>query len=797
MAENNSFQKKLREGGKAAGLQKLQRAGCRVPPFMVLSADVFAKSIDHSAQRIHTDWHDASTQKLIDNWLLGLPANGYPLAVRSSAVGEDGREHAYPGMLDTVLHVGCRTALTDAIQRVASSIWSDRVLTYQREKGIDQGLLPAVIIQQEIAAEFSGVMFTTHPPYPNELMIHLISGFGDELVAGNADPIEVVFDKASGRLLDVDSTLPLPEKNILESLFESGMALEKSQQHPQDIEFCIAGEEIFYLQMRPITTPPAEQRVLDNSNIQESYCGATTELTFSFASRAYETVYTQTMRALGLPERTIEANRDVVSNLLEKYRGNIYYNINNWYRGLQLLPGFGQNKADMERMMGLEEPVEFVVSRRASFWEMLTKIPSLVINLGRLLLAFRRLKKDTVVFQNEFKAQFDAFYKADPATFTMDDCQKWYHQLNEKLLTRWHVPIVNDFYVMMQNGKVHRQLQKSGIEAPEIWLQTQLIADGNLPSLEPALELQKLGEWLGQNPKLVDLIRSFPDDLHKQVSVSFPEAYESIQNYIHYYGDRTIGELKLETTTMRVDPAIFYKYIQNYLHADAQTNRDKTKPELKDAHIPNLEKLREGIYRREALRLERTRLFGMYRSLFLRVGALLCEQDKLEKIEFVFHITLDEMESVLSRDNPPANEEISKREAELNALKDIEIPTRVYIPGREQKAKSGELPDGSWQGEPAVSGITEGEVVCIREPGEWTDLRGKIICALRTDPGWAPLFPGCLGVVIEKGSSLSHSVIMLRELGIPTIINLPGISGALETGQEVKMDANTGKIEIK
>jgi rifampicin phosphotransferase len=187
----------------------------------------------------------------------------------------------------------------------------------------------------------------------------------------------------------------------------------------------------------------------------------------------------------------------------------------------------------------------------------------------------------------------------------------------------------------------------------------------------------------------------------------------------------------------------------------------------------------------------------MYRSLFLRVGALLVEKGNLEKKEDVFHLDLQEMEAVLKGGNPPEREEIQQREAEWNAFKDIEIPTRVYIPGREQKAKSGELPDGSWQGEPAVSGIAEDEVVCIREPGEWTDLRGKIICALRTDPGWAPLFPGCKGVIIEKGSSLSHSVIMLREWGIPTIINVPGISRALTSGTIVNMDANTGKIEIK
>ncbi|HKK38761.1 MAG TPA: PEP-utilizing enzyme, partial [Cryomorphaceae bacterium] len=547
----------------------------------------------------------------------------------------------------------------------------------------------------------------------------------------------------------------------------------------------------------PITTPLTEQLVLDNSNIQESYCGATTELTFGFARKAYQTVYTQTMRAVGLKEKTIEANREVVSNLLYKYRGNIYYNINNWYRGLQLLPAFRQNKADMERMMGLEEPVGFVESSSDSFWRIIAKVPLLAINMLRLLRSFRRLKRDTVIFQTHFNSEFEAFYAARPAKFSLNECRAWYDRLNKKLLERWHVPIVNDFFVMMQNGKVHRQLKKARVENPDAWLKTRLIGDESLPSLQPAIELEKLGRKLRKDEKLVELIIQFPPDLHEQISEKFPDAYHDIEEYIHHYGDRTIGELKLETTTMRVEPTVFYKYVQNYLHAENGIEAKPSKVQNEAAEVRNLKKLREGIYRREALRLERTKLFGMYRSLFLRVGTLLQAQEQPEKPEDIFHLTLDEAEAVLRGEGPPSITKLTERKAELETYRNAEIPSRVYLPGRERRVTTGQSEDGSWHGEPAVPGFAEGEVVCIREPGEWTDLRGKIICALRTDPGWAPLFPGCRGVLIEKGSSLSHSVIMLRELGIPTIINLPGISAHLESGTLIEMDAELGKITIK
>ncbi len=103
---------------------------------------------------------------------------------------------------------------------------------------------------------------------------------------------------------------------------------------------------------------------------------------------------------------------------------------------------------------------------------------------------------------------------------------------------------------------------------------------------------------------------------------------------------------------------------------------------------------------------------------------------------------------------------------------------------------------GRWQGTGCYRGEAEGEVIVITDPGDDLDVRGKIVCALRTDPGWAALFPACRGVIIQKGSSLSHSVILLRELGIPTIINVPRLTDRLQSGQQIRMNGSTGEIQL-
>ena len=74
------------------------------------------------------------------------------------------------------------------------------------------------------------------------------------------------------------------------------------------------------------------------------------------------------------------------------------------------------------------------------------------------------------------------------------------------------------------------------------------------------------------------------------------------------------------------------------------------------------------------------------------------------------------------------------------------------------------------------------------------NLAGNILVALRTDPGWAPLFPVCKGVLVERGSILSHAAILTRELGIPCIVGIAGLTARIHDGDLVEMDPASGTV---
>jgi len=211
----------------------------------------------------------------------------------------------------------------------------------------------------------------------------------------------------------------------------------------------------------------------------------------------------------------------------------------------------------------------------------------------------------------------------------------------------------------------------------------------------------------------------------------------------------------------------------------------------------NLVKLQQAIRHREALRLERTRLFGMYRALYLAMGHRLVQKQVLATSRDVFYLTETEITGAVSAPGAVSlTALVAARKAEFAQYETEDVPSRVTVPSPPIAAQVVASQGNTLRGAGCVPGMVSGEVVVITKPGDSLDVTGKVVCALRTDPGWAVLFPTCRAVLIERGSSLSHSVILLRELGLPTIINIPGLTKTLQSGQHVTMNGSAGEITL-
>jgi pyruvate,water dikinase len=108
---------------------------------------------------------------------------------------------------------------------------------------------------------------------------------------------------------------------------------------------------------------------------------------------------------------------------------------------------------------------------------------------------------------------------------------------------------------------------------------------------------------------------------------------------------------------------------------------------------------------------------------------------------------------------------------------------------------AGAQPDGeALQGLGCCPGIVRAPVRVVRDPREAGDLSGRILVAERTDPGWTLLFPAASGLLVQRGSLLSHSAIVAREVGLACIVAIPGLLETLRDGETVEMDGTTGRV---
>ncbi len=602
---------------------------------------------------------------------------------------------------------------------------------------------------------------------------------------------------------------------------------------PQDIEWAIEAGRLSLLQSRPITAlaqvadPDGVVNIWDNSNIAESYNGVTTPLTFSFARRAYEEVYRQFCCLLRVPESKIEASGDVFRHMLGLVRGRVYYNLLNWYRLLTLLPGFKANRRFMEQMMGVKEglPESFVAGLTTS------------TRAERLKDRFRFFGSVAAMVRNHFSLgrQVRGFYerldralgkgRPDLTRLRADELVAYYRDLERLLLTRWDAPLLNDFFAMIFYGVLGR-LTKRWCGDPEGTLQNDLLCgEGGMISAEPAARVKAMAETARQDPELTADLCDGPLDAIREAMGAAPQFEKQYLAYLDKFGDRCLEELKLESPTLFDDPLTLLRSVGQMARRldegapPPATNHEKEVRRRAEDRVRSalrlrplrrwlfgwvLRNARARVRDRENLRFERTRLFGRVRMILLELGRKLHADDLLEHPRDVFYLEVEEVLGFVTGTATTTDLKglVALRKSQFGGYRRMPAPsdrfeTRGIVhQGNRFEGKAAVVEEGGDQrrGLGCCPGVVRGPVRVITDPRNATLHRGDILVAERTDPGWIMLFPSAAGLLVERGSLLSHSAIVAREMGIPAIVSLSGVTRWLKDGDEVELDGSTGVV---
>jgi pyruvate,water dikinase len=219
-----------------------------------------------------------------------------------------------------------------------------------------------------------------------------------------------------------------------------------------------------------------------------------------------------------------------------------------------------------------------------------------------------------------------------------------------------------------------------------------------------------------------------------------------------------------------------------------------------------LRQTRARVSSRENLRFERTRLFGRVRAILRELGHRLHADGLLDDPQDVFYLELGEILALwdaTGTSGDPSGMARLRREEFLVYQNTPDPPDRFQTLGPahryevfERSRAAEPVVEGSLSGTGACPGRVTGRVRVVMDPRGARLEQGEILVARQTDPGWVVLFPAAAGLLVERGSLLSHSAIVSRELRLPCIVSLPGITTLLKTGDLVEMDGATGIVRI-
>ncbi|MEU7827997.1 PEP/pyruvate-binding domain-containing protein [Nonomuraea sp. NPDC049129] len=788
-------------GGKGANLGELVKNGFPVPGGFVVTTAAYDLVADGHDTRtyfenveIPPDLHEAITGAYAE---LG----GGPVAVRSSATAEDLPGAAFAGQQDTYLNIVGAEAVVDAVRRCWGSLWTERAVAYREKRGVDTAEVRiAVVVQRMVQSEAAGVLFTANPVTGDrtQIVVDASSGLGEAVVSGLVTPDHYVLD-ASGR---VASFTPGRREVVIRGTAGGGVVHETGDPatgealpraalaelarlasevaarfgRPQDIEWAYAGGRVSLVQARPMTAlPPAPVGPLN------------------------------------------PVQRKVGSVLLEYLPVRPYpIDMTTW------LPyGPAGMMAEVAAAFGIKGVFEdFLQEEDGVVYRLVPRSPR--VTAGLLAIPFRLVRRAR---------------HYDPARWTEDPRFQTFLAANRELAARYLAS-------MSWPELIRVPRQALDLVRPVTDLRTDYLPGTGLALLRllVAVKLLRRGALFGE---LMTGARTRTSDANQALEELAEEARATgaldadpmpsgfaakLRDFLAEYGHReTVTPILVTPPTWGEAPEIVLGTIRvlaakpptpvtaattaDGAAADGAAT-DRAAAEASGAFerllrhpllgagrrrarvVRWVEAARAGHAFREDSHFYFTLPLPILRRSLLEIGARLRDAAVLQRPEDVFHLRLEELESIkglagsdecLDGLRAAVQQRAAKRE-ELSGVRLID--PRAIFPVRDAG-------DAIVTGTPAGGGSATGPVKVIRDPAEFGSLTsGDVLVCPYTNPSWTPLFQRAAAVVVDTGSAASHAAIVAREYGIPAVMGTAGGTSTLVDGQVVTVDGDAGTVVI-
>lgn len=782
LSEAASFE----SGGKARGLAQLMDMKLNVPDGYVLIPEA------------GEDWKVELEAFLVSN---------YPgtVAVRSSALAEDGESSSFAGQFESVLNCSTKEEIVAAVETCMHSASQERVGSYSEHFQMEQASIFPVVIQQMISSSKSGVIFTANPVNhrTDEWMINVTAGLGEDLMAGTAEGEQVLITR-NGDIIEKGQLL---DEGQIDQIFQDARRIQENFGRPMDLEWAIDDSgELFWLQARPITTlkkvHPNEldgglfshNEVFTRANIGEMMPGPVTPLTYSVFGRAIE---------VGLQDFY------VACGALKEFSDDwIYFRMfyNHIFFSMTRLVDISEAV-----LMNKKENVEFAI-----MGDMLgdtfgdyrpVKPKAFPIRLWNQIRQFRYLSEGV-------KRTKKLEELAD--TFALKKCKNPLELYREISLS---LPVVNEAYshhycASSQSGtyqSVIMAILSGGSDKPDISQYRDaafLMSDlEDVESADVVKAIDLLYEWYKDDGEVMDWLTSVSKE-NKSPKVA--EFHEHLDDLIKKHGHRCVREGELREKSWSEEPEKLYNLIRKRFQGGDRLKASRTSYEEHRALVLSgmtgikgsilsrmLKPARAAVARREFTKSMAVKVQQKVKKAYLSLAEMMVARGLLEDIDQVFFLSHDELGRYL--ESKESSWQDLARERRILFPDSFSIKFDVVSQGFPEPlsddTKVLKIDGDTVKGLPVSAGSVEARIRLIEKLEDADSLeKGEIMVCQYTDVGWTPYFSLASGLITEIGSPLSHGAVVAREYGIPAVVNAKGALGFFKNGEKVILDGATGVI---
>lgn len=807
-------------GGKGRQLGLLLRYGLPVPDFFVIPSAWSERRRDGVPRNLALRLHDELAAR---GWL------DRPLAVRSSAVGEDAAAASFAGIYRSCLNVRGPAALATAVTEVWASLDTPTAAAYRERLDIKGKAAMAVVVMPLLAAEASGIAFTCDPLTGREdrLIAHAHWGLGETLVGGETGGDEYVFAEDTTdtwRLLEArpgskaTMSVPAPGGGTQRISVAAGRAMTTVFDTARaealaallrdaavaldfvapfyDIEWVWDGTQFWLTQARPVTRRPhhtypqlqGQPAVWTRGNTCEVMPDPLSPMDWNVSRRACNDLLEPGWRLAGLKLLPGVQRAGL-------FHGRLYIEAS--ILQLEAWEAVGLPPARFNVMMGGHQPAIAVSppTRRDR-----------LRHLGGML-RYMRLSR---AMRRRGEAEIASLLALS-------------RQARNAPLPTDVEGLRNLLYRLARPGRESHGLfflQGSGGGSLALLIDTlerlfpgegtaigaALLADG-----EPSVTAQQGYALLG----LARIAKKLALHGRPLENAEFAEAFAA---FLDEHGHRGHYETYLRNTRWHESPELLLEQLPTLAEVDADALRERqraaaasawqrlrrTLPWWRRMVLRGLVKAsNRECNQREAARNAFISALAAVRRAWLAAGDGLVQLGMLAKRDDIFMLFPSEAERAIDGRIPPAGvrARVGTRAAilcEWQAATPAEWlslePDGRHNPGAisHEPVRDGR---NTWRGVATGTGLARGRARILRHPAEGARLQvGEILVAPSTDPGWTPLFLKAGGLVVETGGYLSHGAIVAREFALPAVVNLPGILGAVADGELLEVDGQRGTV---